>query len=167
MRRTLISALLLSSLVACGDDEGGPATFIAAEIDGAEWRGEATEGEVVYYVEGSSVWVPAYRRVGGADQTLNLSLPYLPEVGTFALGTGNVRASWSVCPVYSDEDCGYWTALPGDPGVLTIASIEPSSGRMEGTFTFTGYFLGDSLGETREFSGGRFLVLAPSVFILE
>jgi hypothetical protein len=60
-----------------------------------------------------------------------------------------------------------WTAISSHPGILEITAIDPETGRIAGTFSFMGYALGDSTGDTRTISSGSFEILAPSVFTLE
>ena len=159
---TLIAAALLG---ACGSEEGEGA-YIRVTVDGVVWEGAAMEGQVVYAAGGSSIYVPAFGSAGGDEQSLHLSLPNPPALGTIALDGNTASATWAVC---SDLEgpCTDHRAVPSHPGSLTIASIEPNSGRMSGTFTFTGFPSGDTLAVAKTFTSGTFSVLVPDAFTLE
>ena len=162
----LLTLLCCALLVAgCGDEEG-PASYIATTIDGVEWRGMVEEAQPVYTVTGNWVSAVGFRKVSGGGQLFYLNLPFPPSVGSWALGTDTAFASWMACPD-QDLDCIYYPAVESDPGVLTITAIEPNSGRIQGTFSFTGYALGDTLNPTKSFTNGTFDIRAPAAFRLE
>lgn len=135
--RALNTLLLVGLLAGCGDGEGVGTAYIAAEIDGVTWRQPASEGIVVY------------------------------SVGTSAIDGEEAAASFSSCPNDVLADCIGWEAIPSDPGTLEITAIDAGTGRITGTFSFTGYVLGDSTGTTKNFTAGSFDIRAPGVFALE
>ncbi len=169
MRRTLTAALLLVSLVACGDGEGERGAYISASFDGRTWNAEATEGEIAYYVESGSdgIFTIASRQIGAGSQFIALVLPMPPDLGTHALDGSTARASFGSCLDDILADCIGWTAVAEDPGTLTIDQVDPNTGLIEGDFAFTGYPFGDPAGSTKAFTTGHFRIYAPSVFILE
>lgn len=166
MRRTiaLTAALLLAS---CGSDEGD-ASYISAVIDGQVWSAEAMEGEVAYYVEGGDgIWTMASRPIGSGNQFFALVVPKPPEVGTYPIDEFIARMSFASCPDDVLADCIFWSATPEDPGTLTIERVDPTTGLIEGRFSFTGYALGDPDGATRSFSGGQFRFFAAGALEAE
>jgi hypothetical protein len=169
--RALIFTVALVLLSGCGDGEGIGAPYIAADVDGIGWRGSASEGVVAYSVddpEGSgSISTIASRQIPPGNQLLSLNLPNPPAVGTWSLGGDSATAAFMSCPNNVLADCIWWAPIASDPGTLEITAIDPESGRIAGTFTFKGYALGDSTGASRNFTGGRFDIRAPGVFILE
>lgn len=168
MRRSLTAVFLLAALAGCGDGEGEGGSFIRASFDGALWSAEASEGQVVYLVEGpDGVSSRASRPVGGGSQFISLTLPFPPDLGTHALDGITAYAAYGSCPNDELADCIYWSAVAEHPGTLTIDRTDPESGLIEGAFSFIGYALGDPEGEAKVFSSGRFRIYAPSVFILE
>jgi hypothetical protein len=166
MRRTiaLVIALLL---VGCGTEEGD-ASYISAVIDGQVWSAEALEGEVAYYVEGGDgIWTVASRPILNGSQLFSLVIPYPPDLGTVPLDGLASRVSYASCPDDILADCIYWSATAEAPGSLTIEEVDPNTGLIAGTFSFTGYALGDPEGTNKTFTGGRFRIFAPDVFVLE
>ncbi len=168
MRHTLISALTLVTLAACNDSGDPTRTYINARIDGTYWSGPASEGQVVYTVEGPAgpgiIVSIASIRVGSGSQVLSLGLVNPPALGTAALDGAAGRGSWNSCPNNILADCASWSAIPSDPGTLTITKIDPGTGLIEGTFSFTAYLLGNSTAAKKSITEGQFAILAPSVF---
>lgn len=152
-------------LAGCDDDEG-PSSYIAATIDGEEWRGATEEGMVIQ--GDSAAWISAvgFKKVANGGQLFYLNLPYPTTLGTWTVGVDSALASWMACPD-QDLDCIYYSAVESHPGTLTVTAIEPESGRIQGTFTFTGYALGDTLNPVKVFTSGSFDIRAPKAFRLE
>ncbi|MEO6066367.1 MAG: hypothetical protein ABIQ41_00130 [Gemmatimonadales bacterium] len=167
MRRTLILIAFCTTLAACGGGEED-SSYIRAMIDGSMWSAEASEGEVVYLVDGPDGIVSvASRTVGGGSQIFSVVLPNPPGLGTTSLDGSAAHAAYSTCPNVDLADCASWVAIASDPGILTITRIEPNTGLIEGGFAFRGHLLGQPVGPTKTISSGWFVVYAPSVFILE
>jgi hypothetical protein len=169
--RVLTSLLLLSLLAGCGTDEGTAGPYLQASISGVSWREAASEGVVVYSVDhpdgSGSIFTIAARDVGAGVQLLSLNLPNPPAIGTYPLTGGEVGAVFSSCPNNVLADCISFTPVPAHPGTLEITSIDPETGRITGTFSFTGYALGDTTGSIKHVTGGSFDIRAPGVFVLE
>jgi hypothetical protein len=167
MRRSVILLGLLA-LLGCGDGEGDGTSFIRVTVDGVVWSAEASEGEVAYYVEGGDGIVSlAIRTRSGIDQIVSIVLPLPPELGDHPLDGATARAAYSACPNYLESDCIYYEAVAEYPGTLTISHVDPSTGVIEGSFSFVGRALGDPEGEAKPVTAGKFRIFAPSVFILE
>ena len=97
MRRSMI--LLAALLVAgCGDEEGNT-SYLRVVVDGEAWSGEATEGQVAYYVEGGSgIWTIASQPSTGGTRMLTLVVPVDPAVGSYPLDQFISRTAFSICP---------------------------------------------------------------------
>ena len=166
MRRSMI--LLAALLVAgCGDEEGNT-SYLRVVVDGEAWSGEATEGQLAYYVEGGSgIWTIASQPSTGGTRMLTLVVPVDPAVGSYPLDQFISRTAFSICPNLERGDCIWWTPVPEDPGTLVIETIDPATGMIEGRFHFTGYTLGNAEGSHKPFTGGRFRFFAPGTVTAE
>ena len=171
MRRSLIALMAMLSLVGCTDGEGPGAPFIRATVDGKVWIAEAQEGTVVYVVDdpdgAGKIFTIASRHLGGGSQYITLNLPMPPAIGTYQLDGAAAHATYASCPDDVLADCISWSAVAAHPGTLIIDRIDPVDGVIEGSFVFDGYALGNPEGTSKSFTGGRFRIYAPSVFILE
>lgn len=168
MRNTLILPALVLALAGCGDDGSAEDSFIRASIDGTMWSAASETGTVIDYGGGyDGILAVARRSYGNGYQSFGIVLPLPPDTGTYPMDGVIARGGFISCPDAVLADCIDWEAVPPHPGTFTIDRVEPTTGLIEGRFSFQAYPLGDPDGISRSITSGRFRIYAPSVFILE
>lgn len=171
MHRPLIALLLVAAVVACNDGEGVAPTYIHAQVGGKYWSGPASEGTVVYpggAPDGAGlIYTVATHSISGGKEFLSLDLPTTPSIGSYPLDGISAFATFAACPDQDLADCIYWKPVAGHAGTLSITHVDPATGLIEGTFSFTGYLLRDTTKATKSITEGQFSITAGSVFLLE
>ena len=169
MRRSLIALLLLMSIAACNDGPGVAPTYIHAQVDGKYWTGSASTGVVVYpggVPDGPGfIYTVATHSISGGKEFLSLDLPTAAAVGSYPIDGAAATGTFAACPNQDLVDCIYWRPVAGHPGTLTITRVDPATGSIEGTFSFTAYMLGDSTKLTKSLTQGQFSITATGVIL--
>ncbi len=162
MSRALTLLLVGLATAGCGSTEPTSGPYVTAVVAGRSWRAPASEAQLVYSVDspdaGGSWFTIASRQMGTTSELVSLNLPDPPHLGAYSIDGGAARATFASCPTQDLADCAAWPAIPGDPGQLEITAVDTAALMIEGTFSFRGHLLGDSLGPVKVISNGRFRV---------
>lgn len=163
MLRPLITTVIVAAALAgCNGEESPPTPFIGASVAGTAWVRPASEGQVVYTVDApdgpGTVYSIASRSFGSSREYLAIDLPNPPRLGTFSLGGDTAFATYAICTGAAAAPCSSWRAIASDPGTLTITAIDTSAGTIAGSFAFHGHLGGESAGDVKNVTAGRFLI---------
>ena len=154
MRRTMLSAILLLSAVACGGSSGDAITGnipgagsgpLSATIDGKAWA--STVPAVIYRNNLVSV--------AGIDLALTASVSFgfgATGPGTFSLAPGNLVGGTGI--IVKSNSQSWATALAGGSGSVTLTTL--TTNHIVGTFAFDAVPSGGGATGTVHVTSGKF-----------
>ena len=155
MRRTMLSAILLLSVVACGSDSGNSLTGtnptgsgpLSATIDGKAWA--------------SAVPAAIYRNnivsIAGIDAALTTTLSFAFAAtgpGTFSIAPGNQTGGLGLVVKTGATSQTWGSALTGGSGSVTLTTL--TANHVVGTFAFDAVPSGGGATGTVHVTGGKF-----------